>query len=116
MILQSLVDPQDTLLAMTLDPGLEQMLHNVSQHSDPAQGLLLEPGLAERLFRALRDGARSVEDQGHPAVLVVSPGIRPWLSRMVRHRVNDLTVLSYSEIPEDQAVKVIHTVTAEAGN
>ncbi|MEY2593293.1 MAG: Flagellar biosynthesis protein FlhA, partial [Pseudomonadota bacterium] len=114
MIMQTLIDPQDTLLAMTLDPALEQMLHNVSQHSQPGQGLMLEPGLADRLFRALRDGARSVEEQGHPAVLVVSPGVRPWLARMVRHRINDLTVLSYSEIPEDQAVKVIHTVTADA--
>ncbi|MFM8665712.1 MAG: hypothetical protein ACKOE3_06030, partial [Betaproteobacteria bacterium] len=51
---------------------------------------------------------------GQPAVLVVSPGVRPWLARKVRHRINDLTVLSYSEIPEDQAVKVIHTVTADA--
>ena len=113
MIMQTIVDPQDTLLAMTLDPALEQMLHNVSQHSQPGQGLMLEPGLADRLFRALREGARSVEDQGHPAVLVVSPGVRPWLARMVRHRITDLTVLSYSEIPEDQAVKVIHTVTAD---
>ena len=48
----------------------------------------------------------------HAAVLVVSPLIRGWLSKAVRFRVNDLTVLSYSEIPDDQAVKVIHTVNA----
>jgi flagellar biosynthesis component FlhA len=27
--------------------------------------------------------------------------------------VNDLTLLSYSEIPDDQTVKVVHTVHAE---
>jgi flagellar biosynthesis protein FlhA len=51
---------------------------------------------------------------GHPAVLVVSPVIRGWLSKAARFRVNELTVLSYSEIPDDQAVKVIHTVDAKA--
>jgi flagellar biosynthesis protein FlhA len=56
---------------------------------------------------------RNVEAQGTAAVLVVSPAIRPWLSRAVRHRVNDLTVLSYSEIPEEQSVKIIATVAAE---
>ena len=61
----------------------------------------------------LREGARTVEDMGHPAVLVVSPVIRPWLSKAVRYRVNDLTLLSYSEIPDDQTVKVVHTVHAE---
>ena len=38
------------------------------------------------------------------------------MSRAVRYRVNDLTVLSYSEIPDDQAVKVINTVQADPRN
>ncbi len=113
MIVQGLVDAQNGLSVITLDPGLEQLLHNVLQQSGPNQNMVLEPGLAERLFSALRDGARTVEEQGHPAVLVVSPAIRPWLSKAVRFRVTDLTILSYSEIPEDQMVKVIHTVHAE---
>jgi flagellar biosynthesis protein FlhA len=113
MIVQGLVDDKNGLSVITLDPGLEQLLHNVLQQSG-SQGMVLEPGLAERLYGALREGARSVEEQGHPAVLVVSPAIRPWLSKAVRFRVNDLTILSYSEIPEDQMVKVIHTVHAES--
>jgi flagellar biosynthesis protein FlhA len=95
---------------MTLDPGLEQLLHNVLQQG---QSMVIEPGLAERLFSALREGTKSVEDQGHNAVLVVSPAIRPWLSKTVRHRVSELVILSYGEIPDDQSVKVIHTVHAE---
>jgi len=113
MICQSLLDNNNSLSVITLDPGLEQLLHNVIQQSQPGQPMVLEPGLAERLFAALRQGARSVEEQGHPAVLVVSPSIRPWLSKAARFRVTDLTILSYSEIPEDQMVKVIHTVHAD---
>jgi flagellar biosynthesis protein FlhA len=112
MIVQSLVDESSNLSVMTLDPNLEQLLHNVLQQSAPGQNLAIEPGLAERLFTALREGAAQVEEQGHPAVLVVSPAIRPWLSKAVRYRVNDLTILSYSEIPDDQSVKVIHNVHA----
>ncbi|MFT4992274.1 MAG: flagellar biosynthesis protein FlhA [Polaromonas sp.] len=114
MIVQGLVDAQNGLSVITLDPGLEQLLHNVLQQSGTSQNMVLEPGLAERLFSALREGARAVEEQGHPAVLVVSPAIRPWLSKAVRFRVSDMTILSYSEIPEDQMVKVIHTVHAES--
>jgi len=113
MIVQGLVDDKDTLSVMTLDPGLEQLLHNVLQQQGQGQAMVIEPGLAERLFSALRDGTKSVEDLGHNAVLVVSPAIRPWLSKSARHRVSELVVLSYSEIPDDQAVKVIHTVHAE---
>ena len=113
MIVQSLVDESNSLSVMTLDPNLEQLLHNILQQSAPGQNMAIEPGLAERLFGALREGARDVEEMGHPAVLVVSPAIRPWLSKAVRYRVNELTLLSYSEIPDDQSVKVIHTVHAE---
>ena len=114
MICQSLLDNKNSLSVITLDPGLEQLLHNVIQQSQPGTPMVLEPGLAERLFAALRQGARAVEEQGHPAVLVVSPSIRPWLSKAARFRVTDLTILSYSEIPEDQMVKVIHTVHTDA--
>jgi flagellar biosynthesis protein FlhA len=113
MIVQGLVDDKETLSVMTLDPGLEQLLHNVLQQQGHGQSMVIEPGLAERLFSALRDGTKAVEDQGHNAVLVVSPAIRPWLSKSVRHRVSELVILSYGEIPDDQSVKVIHTVHAE---
>jgi flagellar biosynthesis protein FlhA len=114
MIVQGLIsDQSNTLSVMTLDPGLEQLLHNVLQQSPAGQPMVMEPGLAERLFGALRSGARAVEELGHAAVLVVSPTIRPWLSKAARYRVSDLTLLSYSEIPDDQNVKVIHTVHAE---
>ncbi|MEK0432536.1 MAG: Flagellar biosynthesis protein FlhA [Pseudomonadota bacterium] len=112
MIMQALVDESNNLSVMTLEPSLEQLLHNVLQQSQPGQPVVLEPNLAENLFNSLRQGARAMEEEGHAAVLVVSPLIRGWLSKAVRFRVNDLTVLSYSEIPDDQAVKVIHTVNA----
>jgi flagellar biosynthesis protein FlhA len=112
MIMQALVDESNNLSVMTLEPSLEQLLHNVLQQSQPGQPVVLEPNLAENLFNSLRQGSRAMEEEGHSAVLVVSPLIRGWLSKAVRFRVNDLTVLSYSEIPDDQAVKVIHTVNA----
>ena len=116
MIVQNLLENRDTLSVMTLDPQLEQLLHNVLQQNAGNNGLVLEPSLAESLFSALRESAREMEEQGLPAVLVVSPGIRPWMSRSVRFRVSELTVMSYSEIPDDQAVKVITTVQAGARN
>ncbi len=116
MIVQGLLESRDTLSVLTLDPQLEQLLHNVLQQNNGSAGMVLEPALAESLFAALRDSTRTTEEQGLPAVLVVSPAIRPWMSKAVRYRVSDLTVLSYSEIPDDQPVKVINTVHADPKN
>lgn len=113
MIVQSLTENRDTLSVLTLDPALEQMIHNVVQQNGSSANVVLEPGLAEGLFGALRQSAREMEEQGMPAVLVVSPAIRNWMARFVRFRVHDLTVLSYSEIPDDQSVQVLHSVQAQ---
>ena len=110
MIVQNLVDIEQTLPVITLDPTLEQMLHNVLQQSNSSQGLVIEPNLAEQLFQSLAEHTETIENQGNPAVLVVSPSIRPWLSKVVRNRIRDLTVLSYNEIPDDQPIKVVATV------
>ena len=113
MIVQGLVDVDDNLPVMTLNPALEQMLNNILQQSGSSQGLVIEPRLAESLISALAKNTREIEDQGSAAVLVVSPGIRPWLSKFIRHRLSDLTVLSYSEIPDDQAVDVVATIDVD---
>ncbi|MEY5027759.1 MAG: Flagellar biosynthesis protein FlhA [Pseudomonadota bacterium] len=116
MIVQSLLENRTSLPVMTLDPSLEQLLHNLLQQNPNSANVVLEPSLAESLFAALRESVRTVEEQGYPAVLVVSPQIRLWLARAVRHRANDLTVLSYSEIPDEQEVKVIQTIQVETRN
>jgi len=113
MIMQGLVDVNDSLPVMTLNPSLEQLLHNIIQQSSNPQNLVIEPKLAEGLFQALTKNSQDVENQGHPAVLVVSPAIRPWLAKIIKHRISDLTVLSYGEIPEDQTVNVVATIDVE---
>ncbi len=113
MIVQSLVDISDDMPVMTLEPQLEQMLHNAVQQSQQSKTLTIDPELAEALFKSMRAEVQTIEDQGQPAILVVSPIIRPWLSNLVRPRIPDLTVLSYTEIPEDQSVNVVATINAQ---
>ncbi|HAN81272.1 MAG TPA: flagellar biosynthesis protein FlhA [Gammaproteobacteria bacterium] len=113
MIVQSLVDMTEEMPVMTLDPQLEQMLHNAVQQSHQTKTLTIDPELAESLFRSMRHETQKIEEQGKPAILVVSPAVRAWLANLARPRIPDLTVLSYTEIPEDQAVNVIATVTAQ---
>ena len=115
MIVQSLVDMTEEMPVITLDPQLEQMLHNAVQQSHQTKTLTIDPELAESLFKSMRQETQKIEEQGKPAILVVSPAVRAWLANLARPRIPDLTILSYTEIPEDQAVNVIATVTAQVG-
>jgi flagellar biosynthesis protein FlhA len=94
---------------ITLDPSLEQILHNTLASGD-GNAAALEPGLADRLLRSLQDAAQQQQAAGKAAVLLVSPLLRPILSRFVRHAVEDLHVLAYTEIPDNRQVKIVATV------
>ena len=111
LIVQELIDVNDTLPVMTLDPKLEQLLHN-SQKDNNSLAITIEPKLAESIFNSIQTAVNKVEEEGNSAVLVVSPNLRLWLSKMMKNRVQDLVILSYTEIPDDQSIKVIYNIEA----
>jgi flagellar biosynthesis protein FlhA len=99
------------LPVVTLDPTLEQILHQTLQGGAEAAGGL-EPGLAENLHRSLIEETQRQEAAGRPAVLLVSQAIRTLLARFVRHSIPSLHVLAFNEIPDNKQVKITATVGA----
>ncbi|MGR8929468.1 MAG: flagellar biosynthesis protein FlhA [Gammaproteobacteria bacterium] len=100
---------QTEIPVITLDPGLEQILHKTLQTAGEG-GAGLEPGLAEQMHQSLEESAQRMEMEGRAAVLLVSSFIRPWLARFVRHSIPGLHVLAYNEIPQDRQIRVVSTV------
>ena len=106
LMLQEIIELGDTLNVITLDPKLEQMLISSITQSAKLGEVVIEPNLAEGLLDSVKKEKEDAENQGHPAVIVVAPPIRPWLARMIKQRFSETTILSYTEIPEDQKIKV----------
>jgi flagellar biosynthesis protein FlhA len=113
-MMQSLIELGQTLSVITLETELEHLISNTLLQSRKSGELVMDPKLAENLFSAIDVEKRQTEDKGVPAVLIVSPGIRPWLAKAMRVRSPGLRVLSYTEIPEDQDVKVIAKIGLNA--
>ncbi|SEQ17849.1 flagellar biosynthesis protein FlhA [Ectothiorhodospira magna] len=111
-IVQNIVGTATELPLLAIDPGLEQILQKSSQGGAGA-GLGIEPGLAERLQRSIAEASQRQEMSGEPSVLVVSPDIRPWMSRWLRSAVRGLHVLAYTEIPDNKQIRVVATVGRE---
>jgi flagellar biosynthesis protein FlhA len=116
LMLQEIVDLGEVLNVITLDPKLEQMLIGSITQSAKVGEVIVEPNLIEGLLDSVQKQKDEAENEGHPAVIVVAPPIRPWLARMTKQRFNDVSVLAYTEIPEDQKIKVFARigVTEEA--
>ena len=106
-IVQKVIGLEHEMPVMTLEPSLEQLL---MQSQNSPGGISIEPGLADRMFKSLEEMTRKQEMAGQPAILVVSPQLRLWLSQLVRNSISGLTVLSYSEIPDNKKIRVVGAV------
>ncbi len=114
-IVQKLNGLEHEMPVITLDPSLEQMLMQSVQGGGQG-GPGIEPGLADRMFKSLDEITRKQEMSGQPAILVVAPSLRLWLAQLVKHSVSGLSVLSYSEIPDNKNIKVVAAVGTDGGS
>ena len=112
LIVQNINGSEAELPVITLAPQLEQLLLNSVQQGQD-NGLVLEPGMAERLQSSLSETATQQEMMGRPSVLLVAAPVRPLMSKFVRYGEHQINVLSYQEIPENKKVTIVATVGGE---
>lgn len=113
VIVQGIYGTGGLLPVIALDPAMEQLLLKSLQQSQQAghgDDIILEPGLAERLQKALQDAAQQQEMAGKPSVLLVSAPLRTVLAKFIRYSSADIRVLSYAEIPDDKQVTIESTI------
>lgn len=112
LIVQNINGAESELPVITLAPQLEQLLLNSVQQGQD-NGLVLEPGMAERLQSSLSEAATQQEMMGRPSVLLVAAPVRPLMAKFVRYGEHQINVLSYQEIPENKKVTIVATVGGE---
>ncbi|HET6395994.1 MAG TPA: flagellar biosynthesis protein FlhA [Pseudoxanthomonas sp.] len=106
-IVQEIAGMSPELPVFTLAAPLERVLQDSAQ----GNGAALVPGLAERLQQSLAVCAGRQEARGEPAVVLVPASVRAALARLVRHSVPSLSVLAYTEVPEDKRLKLVGTIS-----
>ncbi len=109
LIIQDIVGGEPVIPVITLAPDLEKVLHK-SLETGGADGVGIEPGLADRLQKSLADATTTQEMAGEPAILLTSGILRSTLSRFVKNSIPGLRVLSYQEIPDDKQIKIVSVI------
>jgi flagellar biosynthesis protein FlhA len=106
-IVQRLGNQASELPVITLEPRLEQILQDALKGGGEGS---IEPSLAEQVQARLSATTQRQEMAGEPAVLLVSPALRPWLARFLRFTVPGLKVLAYNEVPDNRRVRLVAAV------
>jgi flagellar biosynthesis protein FlhA len=100
-----------TLYAVTLAPELEEEIQGSITQGSGGGILSLPPERAaeitDEIKNTLEGLSGSVESD---IVLLVSPLIRLHMFRLLDRKIDDVTVLSYSEISDDIPLKALHTI------
>ncbi len=103
--------------AMTLDPALERL---ISESVRSGESMLkipnLPPDVLKQIYEQVKALSDRLMDEGKPAVMVVSPGVRLYTRRLVETVFPDLAVLAITEIPTHIEIKSIGTIRVSHEN
>ncbi|MBE0010822.1 MULTISPECIES: flagellar biosynthesis protein FlhA [unclassified Arthrobacter] len=102
------------LRVIMIDPLLEQSMLEGLRPSDQGSQILLDAARTEAVLTSVKDAVAAAEANGHSAVLVCAPALRPAIRRMVSAPSGGLPVLSYQEVTS--ANVNIETVGVVRGN
>lgn len=114
-IVQHINGSEQEVSLITFDPSVERMLGQSLGSGNEGSGIGLEPGLAERIQKSLRETVDRLQVQDRAPILVVPPEIRMALARWLKSLVSGLHVLSYNEIPDDRQIRIVATIGSDEG-
>ena len=112
LLVQQIAPLSQPLSVITLSSELEHMLIQMVRQSGEA-GLMLDNALAEKMIKSINSASERASAEGQQAVIVVSPAIRKQLSSIVRHHIDDMIVLGFTELPDSRKINVIATISGE---
>lgn len=104
-ICQQLLGDASALHVMTLDPDVESQLIQNLRAADPAQGLALEPRLAEQMMTRLVQQAERMMKNNLLPVLLCAPELRRHVRALSERVMPHLRVLSMTEVPQTVELK-----------
>ena len=88
---------------------MEQIIINALKDQN-SNGLMLDPKFTQNMIKAIAKSYEKSSSEGNNPIFLTSPVIRRDLSNLIRNNIEDLNVLSFTELPENRKVQVIATI------
>ncbi len=104
-ICENLKEPDGSLHVVTVSPDLESRIHQSAVYTASEAHVNLPPKEVHDLVESFRQELKKLMDEGMPAILLVSPRIRPAVWDMLSPYVHTVKVLSYNEVARGITVK-----------
>ncbi len=109
LLIQKICPLNKALSVITLSPEMEQIIINAAKDQN-SNGLMLDPSFTQNMIKAIAKSYEKASSEGNTPIFLTSPVIRRQLSNLIRHNLEDLNVLSFTELPENRKVQVVATI------
>ncbi|MNZ54588.1 Flagellar biosynthesis protein FlhA [compost metagenome] len=100
----------DTLRVITVGPQLEKKIAESVQQTDQGSYIALDPVSTQQIYQKLNEHVNRQIQSGQQPVVLASPTIRMYLRQIVERTMQDVPVLSYSELEPNIEVQSVGVV------
>ncbi|MDB5052072.1 MAG: flagellar biosynthesis protein FlhA [Bacilli bacterium] len=97
-ITQQYASTGNPLKVITVGPTLEKRIAEAVQQSDQGSYLALDPSSSQMIYHRLNEQVNKAIQAGQQPVILTSPTIRMYLRQLLERSMQDIPVLSYSEL------------------
>ncbi|AIQ30501.1 flagellar biosynthesis protein FlhA [Paenibacillus sp. FSL R7-0297] len=110
-ITQQFSQSGETLRVITVGPTLEKKITESVQQTEQGSYLALDPVSTQTVYQRLTEQINRLLQSGQQPIVLTSPTIRMYLRQVIERTMQDIPVLSYSELEpniEIQSVGVVN--------
>lgn len=100
----------DALKVITVGPSLEKKIAESVQQTDQGSYLALDPSSSQTIFHKLNEQVTRAVQGGLQPVILTSPTIRMYLRQLLDRTLQDIPVLSYSELEPNVEIQSMGVV------
>jgi flagellar biosynthesis protein FlhA len=100
----------DALKVITVGPSLEKKIAESVQQTDQGSYLALDPSSSQTIFHKLNEQITRAVQGGLQPVILTSPTIRMYLRQLLERTLQDIPVLSYSELEPNVEIQSMGVV------
>ena len=98
-------DESGTLHVVALDPAMEDRIAAGIEHNERGLFVRMSPSAVDTTCERIQEAVKKLITAGRPAVVLVSPRIRPGMRHITSASMPRLRVLSYNEITKDTKIE-----------
>ena len=97
-ITQQYAVPGEALKVVTIGPSLEKKIADSVQQTEQGSYLALDPASSQAIYQKLNEQLSKLVQAGQQPIILASPAIRMYLRQLLERTMQDVPVLSYSEL------------------